>query len=140
MKLTRGNSSPTWCSTFATTCLGVVQLSFSSLRRVPGPIRSHHRPWPYNPHELALTPGTRLGPYEVLAQIGVGGMGEVTAVQDKWDRALTDARDRGNLAEMLSKSGGSQQHPLDRFGRGRWGGKRLIDPGPEVAIDEEIHA
>jgi Tol biopolymer transport system component len=26
---------------------------------------------------LALTPGTRLGPYEVIAQIGVGGMGEV---------------------------------------------------------------
>ena len=24
---------------------------------------------------LALTPGTRLGPYEVTAQIGVGGMG-----------------------------------------------------------------
>jgi len=24
-----------------------------------------------------LTPGTRLGPYEVIAQIGVGGMGEV---------------------------------------------------------------
>ena len=24
-----------------------------------------------------LTPGTRLGPYEVTAQIGVGGMGEV---------------------------------------------------------------
>ena len=26
---------------------------------------------------MALTPGTRLGPYEVTAQIGVGGMGEV---------------------------------------------------------------
>ncbi len=25
---------------------------------------------------MALTPGTRLGPYEVTAQIGVGGMGE----------------------------------------------------------------
>ena len=25
---------------------------------------------------MALAPGTRLGPYEVTAQIGVGGMGE----------------------------------------------------------------
>ncbi len=26
---------------------------------------------------MPLTPGTRLGPYEIAAQIGVGGMGEV---------------------------------------------------------------
>ena len=26
---------------------------------------------------MALTSGTRLGPYEIAAQIGVGGMGEV---------------------------------------------------------------
>ena len=25
---------------------------------------------------MALTPGTRLGPYEIAAQIGEGGMGE----------------------------------------------------------------
>jgi len=31
---------------------------------------------------LALTPGTRLGPYEVSTQIGVGGMGEVYKATD----------------------------------------------------------
>jgi eukaryotic-like serine/threonine-protein kinase len=36
---------------------------------------------------MALGAGTRLGPYEVVAQIGVGGMGEVYRAHDtKLDR------------------------------------------------------
>ena len=31
---------------------------------------------------MALTPGTRLGAYEITAQIGVGGMGEVWCATD----------------------------------------------------------
>lgn len=41
------------------------------------------QPRRYNPRtRLTLSPGTRLGPYEVAAQIGAGGMGHVYKATD----------------------------------------------------------
>jgi serine/threonine protein kinase len=38
---------------------------------------------------MALSPGTKLGPYEVVAPIGAGGMGEVYRAKDaRLDRSV----------------------------------------------------
>ena len=50
---------------------------------------------------MPLTPGTRLGPYEILALIGTGGMGEVWKARD--------TRLGRTVAIKVSKSGFSER-------------------------------
>ena len=67
--------------------LGIWDLGFGiwdwrvTLSRRPQ-ITTNPQSGPYNRDELALPPGTRLGSYEVIAQIGEGGMGQVYRARD----------------------------------------------------------
>jgi hypothetical protein len=59
---------------------------------------------------MALTPGTRLGPYEVVAAIGAGGMGEVYRAQDS-------RLDRSVAIKVLPQHLSSQPDLRERFER-----------------------
>ncbi len=59
---------------------------------------------------MALTPGTRLGPYEVTAQIGVGGMGEVY-------RATDTTLNRQVAVKVLPESLAADAERIARFER-----------------------
>ena len=59
---------------------------------------------------MALTPGTRLGPYEVAAQIGVGGMGEVY-------KAIDTNLKRAVAIKVLPASVAADAERLARFQR-----------------------
>jgi serine/threonine protein kinase len=59
---------------------------------------------------MALTPGTRLGPYEVVAPLGAGGMGEVYRARN------TDLK-RDVAIKVLPPGVSSDPERLARFKR-----------------------
>ena len=61
-------------------------------------------------HPMALTPGTRLGPYEIVAAIGAGGMGEVY-------RARDSKLNRDVALKVLPESFSGDAERLARFHR-----------------------
>ena len=51
---------------------------------------------------MALAPGVRLGPYEIAAQIGEGGMGEGYWAADRWP-------DSGNAGSLEARESSYQR-------------------------------
>ncbi|MFI5166472.1 MAG: hypothetical protein ACHQQS_07635 [Thermoanaerobaculales bacterium] len=67
---------------------------------------------------MSLAPGTRLGPYEILAPLGAGGMGEVYRAHDpKLGRDVAIKVLPGDLA--------ANPEALSRFEREAHAGRRL---------------
>src|SRR6202158_2353125 len=60
--------------------------------------------------EMALAAGTKLGPYEILAPLGAGGMGEVYRARDK-------KLDRDGAVTVLPQSAAAEPDTLARFER-----------------------
>jgi serine/threonine protein kinase len=61
---------------------------------------------------MALAPGSRLGPYEILALLGAGGMGEVYAARDgRLDRDVAIKSWRRPSHPMRRRSAGSSAKP-----------------------------
>src|ERR1700716_3920297 len=82
---------------------------------------------------MALAPGTRLGPYEILAPIGAGGMGQVWSARDtRLDRTVAikvSAEQFSERFEREARNVAALNHPNICT---------LFDVGPDYLVMELI--
>src|SRR5579864_8984299 len=82
---------------------------------------------------MALAPGARVGPYEILSALGAGGMGEVY-------RALDTRLDRSVAIKILPEALASDQHFRARFDREARAISQLSHPNICTLYDVGEHA
>ena len=82
---------------------------------------------------MALTPGTRLGPYEIISALGAGGMGEVWKARDtRVDRIVAIKRLKAEHAERFKREAraiAALNHPRIC---------QLYDVGPDYLVMEYV--
>ena len=88
-------------------------------------------PWPaqsgtYNRRPMPLSPGTRLGPYQVASPLGAGGMGEVYAARDTQARAQRRHQGAAAGVQRRRRTAGAL--------RTRSGGDRLPLPSQHLHV------
>src|SRR6266511_1074592 len=87
----------------------------------PGHLSNSERGSDVESSVLALSPGTRLGPYEILAPVGAGGMGEVYRARDPrlsrdvaikvLPASFSNDPDRLRRFELEARAAGVLNHP-----------------------------
>jgi serine/threonine protein kinase len=81
---------------------------------------------------FALTPGTRLGPYQVLAQLGSGGMGEVY-------RARDERLGREVAVKVLHPESSADPDRIRRFEQEAKAAGTLNHPNLVAVFDTDLH-
>src|SRR5438128_12429848 len=82
---------------------------------------------------MPLSPGDKLGPYEILAPIGAGGMGEVWKARDtRLDRIVAIKTSRAQFSERFAREAkaiAALNHPNIC---------QLYDVGPDYLVTEYV--
>ncbi len=81
---------------------------------------------------MALAPGTQIGPYEIVAPLGAGGMGEVY-------RARDSRLDRDVALKTLPRAFSDDPERLERFAREARAAGALQHPGVVMVLDVGAH-